>query len=200
MANRDGGVPRLQPGDLLVGGNRAVRCETVQVCVVLTHALRLTVASAAMVRTVAPMTDRRRNSLLAAATLPAVSLLLVMLAGCGAGTGRSDGPSVRGDRPSVVGSDDAPAILDCSQAEVVSVMAGGGQVEASFEEVSVQAGTALRIVVDADKAVTLRAGGSTVEQLQLDAGVSAVCLSYQSPGTYAVVVDDVVPVRISVEG
>lgn len=112
-------------------------------------------------------------------------------------TGNDEDSPVLTDRvvPGAVKNGNA---LDCTAASTVTVRVSGSEIVASQADVEVKAGDAFRLVVDSDRPVMLRPSGSTVQSQEMSAGLSALCVAYRSVGTYAVVLDDVVPLQVTV--
>jgi hypothetical protein len=124
------------------------------------------------------------------------ALLLSLLAGCAT----EPEPSPASTNTSTVksGSEERTSTIDCTTAETISVRLLDGGTFANVDEATISVDGVVRLVVETDTAVEVRAGGSNIDEQQLDTGVSSLCLGYPVPGRYAVAIGETVPAHIVV--
>jgi hypothetical protein len=87
----------------------------------------------------------------------------------------------------------------CGNESSANVSASDGFVVADRDTLDTMVGEGVLVAVNTDVPVQLRAGGSDIDEVDLAPGVSALCLTYRSPGSFAVVVDDRVVLQIRVD-
>jgi hypothetical protein len=151
-------------------------------------ACEVTVAPAQRCRTIGDMT-RRAHAFVAA-------LLLALLAGCA--TEPESTPTSTNSSPVESGNEESTSTIDCTTAETISVRLLDGGTFANVEEATIPVDGVVRLVVETDTAVEVRAGGSNIDEQQLDTGVSSLCMGYPVPGRYAVAIGETVPAHVVV--